>query len=59
MVGGFLLALFGGLPAMLLVTAVMAVGVLALALNPEVRRLPSPAQWDTAAPPPPQATERM
>jgi MFS family permease len=59
MVGGFLLALFGGLPAMLLVTAVMAVGVLALALNPEVRRLPSPAQWDTAAPARPQATERM
>lgn len=47
-VGGFLLALVGGVPAMLATTAVMAVGVLALALNGEVRRLPVPARWDTA-----------
>ncbi len=49
LVGGFLLARLGGPTAVVVIAAVMLVGVLALAANGEVRRLPTPDAWETGA----------
>jgi MFS family permease len=51
LVGGFLLGWLGGSYAMLITAALMGLGVLALATNPDVRRLPTPDRWDTASEP--------
>lgn len=51
LVGGFLLGWLGGPYAMLITAALMGLGVLALATNRDVRRLPTPDRWDTASQP--------
>lgn len=48
-VGGFLLALFGGQTAMLVTAAIMAVALVALLASAEVRGLPTPDKWDVSS----------
>jgi MFS family permease len=51
-VGGFLLAAFGGQTAMLVTAGIITVSMVALLASAEVRHLPTPDKWDvsTAAP---------
>lgn len=48
-VGGFLLALFGGQTAMLVTAAIIAVGLIALLASAEVRGMPTPDKWDVSS----------
>lgn len=48
-VGGALMATWGGQPAMLVAAALLALSVLPLILSRETRRLPTPDRWPTAA----------
>ncbi len=48
-VGGFLLALFGGQTAMLITAGIISISVVALLASAEVRHLPTPDKWDVSS----------